>query len=64
MHRLPSTGYLRLPQILGCPKDNIPTLIPVSKSAWWAGIKAGCIQRWLGLFEQIRVIVRWRFHLG
>ena len=29
---LPSTGYLRLPQVLA--------LIPVSKSTWWAGVKA------------------------
>jgi prophage regulatory protein len=41
MHRLPETGYLRLPQILGDPKANIPALIPISKSSWWAGIKAG-----------------------
>lgn len=30
---LPSTGFLRLPQVLA--------LIPVSRSAWWAGIRAG-----------------------
>jgi predicted DNA-binding transcriptional regulator AlpA len=41
MKQLPETGYLRLPQILGNPKANIPALIPISKSAWWAGIKAG-----------------------
>ena len=41
MHRLPETGYLRLPQILGDPRANIPALIPISKSSWWAGIKAG-----------------------
>jgi prophage regulatory protein len=41
MHQLPDIGYLRLPQILGNPKANIPALIPISKSAWWAGIKAG-----------------------
>jgi predicted DNA-binding transcriptional regulator AlpA len=41
MHQLPETGYLRLPQILGSSKANIPALIPISKSAWWAGIKTG-----------------------
>jgi predicted DNA-binding transcriptional regulator AlpA len=41
MQQLPETGYLRLPQILGNPKANIPALIPISRSAWWAGIKAG-----------------------
>lgn len=30
---LPDTGFLRLPQIL--------TLIPISRSAWWAGIREG-----------------------
>jgi prophage regulatory protein len=32
----PSTGFLRLPSILA-PKGPIP----VSKSTWWAGVKAG-----------------------
>jgi predicted DNA-binding transcriptional regulator AlpA len=41
MHQLPETGYLRLPQILGNPKKNIPALIPISKSAWYASIKSG-----------------------
>lgn len=31
---LPDTGYLRLSQI-------IPSIIPVSKSTWWAGVKTG-----------------------
>ena len=30
---LPSTGFLRLPQVLA--------LIPISRSAWWAGCKSG-----------------------
>ncbi len=30
---LPETGFLRLPQVLA--------LIPISRSAWWAGIKEG-----------------------
>ena len=33
MSQLPSTGFLRLPQVLA--------LIPVSRSAWWAGCKSG-----------------------
>ena len=43
MATLPETGFLRLPQIVGDPKANPPTpaLIPVSKSTWWAGVKAG-----------------------
>jgi len=30
---LPDTGFLRLPQIL--------SLIPISRSAWWAGVREG-----------------------
>jgi hypothetical protein len=43
MIKLPETGFLRLKQIIGDPTVNppIPPLIPVSKSTWWAGIKAG-----------------------
>jgi predicted DNA-binding transcriptional regulator AlpA len=43
MHRLPETGYLRLPQIIGNPKAKppIPPVIPVSRSTWWAGVKSG-----------------------
>lgn len=33
---LPSTGFVRLSQILG-PKGPIP----VSKSTWWQGVKEG-----------------------
>ncbi len=42
MIQLPETGYLRLRQIIGDPKAEppIPAIIPVSKSTWWAGIKA------------------------
>ncbi len=33
INNLSDTGYLRLPEVL--------KLYPVSKSSWWAGIKAG-----------------------
>jgi len=43
MHRLPETGYLRLHQIIGNAQavPPVPPLIPVGKSTWWAGVKAG-----------------------
>ena len=43
MYQLPETGFLRLPQIIGNPKaiPPIPPIIPIKKSAWWAGCKAG-----------------------
>ena len=42
MSNLPTTGYLRLPQIIGDASASppVPPLIPVSKSTWWAGVKA------------------------
>jgi prophage regulatory protein len=41
MHQLPETGYLRLKQIIGDKKANIPALIPVCRSQWWRGVASG-----------------------
>ena len=43
MNKLPETGFVRLHQIIGNPKAEppIPAVIPVSRSTWWAGVKAG-----------------------
>lgn len=41
MNTLPSTGYLRLSQIIGDPRRGFPAIIPVSRSTWWAGVKSG-----------------------
>lgn len=43
MYQLPETGFLRLTQIIGDPKavPPIPPIIPIKKSAWWAGCKSG-----------------------
>lgn len=43
MNHLPETGLVRLRQILGDPRTNPPTpaIVPVGKSAWWAGVKSG-----------------------
>jgi len=42
---LPTTGYLRLSQIVGKPATKgspaSPGLIPVSRSTWWAGVRSG-----------------------
>lgn len=38
---LPETGFLRLSQIVGSRKQNLPALIPVGKSTWWAGVRDG-----------------------
>jgi prophage regulatory protein len=38
-----SIGLLRLPQIIGDPNAEppIPAIIPICKTSWWAGVKAG-----------------------
>lgn len=38
---LPPTGYLRLADIVGSARLGKPAIIPVSKSTWWNGVKAG-----------------------
>lgn len=40
---LPETGFLRLAQIIGDAKADppVPPIIPVSRSAWWYGVRDG-----------------------
>lgn len=46
---LPETGFVRLPQIL--------YLIPISRSAWWAGIREGKFPKGIKLGSKTTV---WR----
>ena len=43
MTPLPNEVLLRLPQIIGNPRavPPIAPIVPVSKSTWWAGVRAG-----------------------
>jgi prophage regulatory protein len=41
MTQLPETGFLRLKQIIGDKKTDTPAIIPISRSAWWLGIRNG-----------------------
>jgi hypothetical protein len=41
MNKSNQAGLLRLWQIVGDPKKNLPPLIPISKSSWWMGVKSG-----------------------
>ena len=54
-NQLPTTGFLRLPQILGNPhaEPPIPPLIPVGKSTWWAGVQAGIFPKAVKLSANI-----------
>jgi predicted DNA-binding transcriptional regulator AlpA len=49
MNELPSTGFLRLPQVL--------KVIPVGKTTWWAGCKIGRFPRPLKISRGLTV---WR----
>jgi prophage regulatory protein len=42
-NHLPADGFLRLRQIVGDQKaiPPIPAIVPISRSAWWAGVKSG-----------------------
>ena len=57
MHTLPETGYLRLPQIIGDQKSSpqIPAIIPVSRSAWWQGVKSGRYPKSIKLSPRVTV---------
>lgn len=57
MHHLPSTGFLRIWQILGDAKRGAPPLIPVSRAAWWAGIANGLYPKGIKLGPRTTV---WR----
>jgi hypothetical protein len=52
VNMLPETGLVRLSQILGDKKKGIPPIIPVSKSAWWAGVKSGRYPKSIKLGER------------
>lgn len=58
---LPETGFLRLSQIIGRPATKrapaVPALIPVSKSAWWRGVKSRTFPQPMKLSEKVTV---WR----
>lgn len=50
---LPESGFVRLSQIVGDKKRGIwPPIIPVSKSAWWAGCASGRYPAALKLSER------------
>jgi len=55
MDKLPEAGFLRLSQILGdrTAVPPVPPIIPVSKSTWWAGVKAGRYPQPVKLGERI-----------
>jgi len=59
MYNLPETGYLRVSQIVGDKASTPPTppIIPVGKSTWWQGVKAGIYPKPIKLSPRVTV---WR----
>lgn len=57
-HTIPDEGLARLWQIVGSKKHGIQPVIPVSKSAWWDGVKAGRFPKPLKLSPRVTV---WRW---
>lgn len=53
----PEIGFLRVAQIVGNPKANppIPPIIPISKSAWWAGVSEGRYPKAIKLSARVTV---------
>lgn len=52
---LPDTGFVRARQIIGDRNRGIPPLIPISRSAWWAGVRSGRFPAGVLLGPRIRV---------
>ena len=54
-----ATGFVRLHRIIGDPYANPPItpIIPVCKSTWWAGVKAGRYPKPVKLSPRVTV---WR----
>jgi prophage regulatory protein len=38
---IPTEGFLRVWQITGCCKRNVAPILPISRSAFWAGVAEG-----------------------
>ena len=57
MNELPKTGFVRIWQILGDSKANpeIPALIPIARSTWWAGCNSGRYPRPIKLSPGVTV---------
>lgn len=54
-----SHGFLRLKHIIGDQSKSpaVPGLIPISRSGWWAGVKAGRFPKPIKLTPRVTV---WR----
>ena len=56
-HQLPETGFLRIWQIIGNKKTNVPALIPIGRTSFLNGVKSGRYPKPIKLGERTTV---WR----
>jgi predicted DNA-binding transcriptional regulator AlpA len=56
-NNLPEVAFLKLFQIIGCKKTNIPALIPVSRTSWLEGCRSGIYPKPVKLGERS---IAWR----
>lgn len=56
-NQMPETGFVRLYQIVGDKKRNIPAIIPISRSSFLSGVKSGKYPRGIKIGERTRA---WR----
>jgi predicted DNA-binding transcriptional regulator AlpA len=54
---IPSTGYLRLKDIIGDRKQQIPAIIPLGRTTWLEGVKSGIYPSPITLGERC---IAWR----
>ena len=52
---IPTEGFLRVWQITGCSKRKIVPIIPISRSAFWAGVAQGKYPAGILLSSRTRV---------
>jgi len=55
--KLPSSGYLRISQLIGKPSDGLPPIIPVSKATIWNWVKQNKFPKPVKLSDRVTV---WR----
>ena len=51
-HQLPATGFLRIWQIVGNKKANIPALIPIGRTSFLNGVRSGKFPKPIKLGER------------
>jgi len=54
---LPAEGFIRLKQIIGDAKENLPPIIPVGRTTWLSGVAKGIYPQSVQLSERT---VAWR----